>query len=543
MTTRRRQRVSTTPVRDTGVISITRRSAFGDVIGATVVADEVARLGFKVKFNTLPAIVGSRVLQHHQSITSFGEPGEPCHVNLDDSYERSPLRRTRSAMSLFYEVAAGQLSRQGVTMRTECNLRPQLNILPHEVEAAKAMLAPFPRPWVAVIPRSNAWPNRSVPLETWAETAALVNGSMLWTGTDRINDQTLIDMRCTDMRKLAALLAAVDLVVGVDTGPMWCAVGVNTPILGITQARPFNILINDQSDWQDVAPPLACIGCSEHICPINATLPPCRMISPIDLAEAVNTRTDTVMGTRVSAVIPCLHDKDPRIPRCIEAALPQVDELIISLDGSATGDGLPKHPKIRLVHSPAGQKTGFGKTCNRGARASRGRYILFLNDDLYLTPGAVRQMKLSACQQDVAIVGGLWRYPDGTIQHGGGNRGHGDVGFGHLDWRKKEQSIFDPVEMEFVTAACMMVRREAFYQVGAFGEEFGNYSEDADLCMKVRQAGWKVVYNPRATGTHDESQTTKPEKQEMLKAAHVVFRQKWHRYFSHNPPGQLGVFT
>lgn len=526
-----------------GVVSITRRAAFGDVIGATVIADEVARLGYKVKLNTLPVITASRLLQYHESITSFGHHEDPCHVNLDDTYERSPLRKIRSAMSLFYEVAAAQLSKQGISLRPECNLRPQLNILPHEVEAARALLSPFPRPWIAVIPRSNSWPNRTIGFDTWAETAAMVNGSMLWTGTDRINDQTMIDVRSLDMRKLAALIAAADLAVGVDTGPMWCAVGVNTPILGISQARPFRILINDQSDWLDISPPLSCIGCSEHVCPINAAAPPCQTISPIDLAEAINSRLETVMGNKVSAVIPCLHDKDPRIPRCIEAALPQVDELIVSLDGSATGDLLPKHPKIRLIHSPAGQKTGFGKTCNRGARAARGRLILFLNDDLYLNPGAVRQMKMTIHEEKVAIVGGLWRYPDGTIQHGGGNRGNGDVGFGHLDWKKKEPSILNPVEMEFVTAACMLVRREAFYQVGAFGEEFGNYSEDADLCMKVRQAGWKVMYNPRATAIHDESQTTRPEKQEMLRAAHVVFRQKWHRYFAHNPPGQLGIFA
>jgi GT2 family glycosyltransferase/ADP-heptose:LPS heptosyltransferase len=530
-------------VQDSGLVAITRRAAFGDVIGATVIADEVARLGYRAKLNTLPQIVSSGIFRHHRSVTTFGNQDDPCHVNLDDTYERSPLRKIRSAMSLFYEVAAAQLVRQGIHMRPECNLRPQLTILPQEVEAARQMLSPFPRPWVAVIPRSNAWPNRTVQLEKWSSAAAMVDGTMLWTGTDRINDQVLVDMRCTDMRKLTALLAAVDLVVGVDTGPMWCAVGVNTPILGISQARPFRVLINDQSDWQDISPQLDCIGCSEHLCPINATNPPCQQISPFTLAEAINARTETVTGNKVSAVIPCLHDKDPRIPRCIEAVLPQVDEVVVSLDGAATGDSLPQHPKIRLVHSPAGQKTGFGKTCNRGARASRGRYILFLNDDLYLAPGAVRQMKMSACEQKVAIVGGLWRYPDGTIQHGGGNRGSGDVGFGHLDWKKKEATHIDPVDMEFVTAACMMVRREAFYQVGAFGEEFGNYSEDADLCMKVRQAGWRVVFNPRATGIHDESQTTKPEKLEMLKVAHGIFRQKWLRYFSHNPPGQLGVFT
>ena len=543
MTTRRRHQPQAQPVKETGMVSITRRAAFGDVIGATVVVDELARMGLKVQLNTLPTIVASGVLQHHRSITAFGNHEGPCHVNLDDTYERSPLRRTRSAMSLFYEVASGVLARQGIQMRPECNLRPQLNILPAEVDHARQMLAPFPRPWVAVIPKSNAWPNRTIPQNLWGEAAKLVQGSMLWTGTDRIHDQNIIDMRCVDMRKLMAIIAAADLVVGVDTGPMWCAVGVNTPILGISQARPFKILINDQVDWKDISPKLDCIGCSEHRCPLNADVPPCQNLNPTYLADEVNRRVDTVMGNKVSAVIPCLHDRDPRIPRCIEAVLPQVDEVIISLDGGATGDTLPKDPKIRLVFSPYGKKTGFGETCNRGARASVGRYILFLNDDLCLHQGAVRQMKMVVCQDRVAIVGGLWYYPDGTIQHGGGNRGHGDVGFGHLDWKKSTPSIIEPTEMEFVTAACMLVRREAFYQVGAFGEEFGNYSEDADLCMKVRERGWKVMYNPRATGIHDESQTTRPEKYAMLKAAAVVFRNKWYRYFSHNPPGRLGIFA
>lgn len=533
-----------TPTKENGTISITRRSAFGDVIAATVVADEVARLGYSVKLNTLPTIVQSRVLQHHRSITLFGSPDDPWHVNLDDTYERSPLRKTRSAMSLFYEVAEAQLARQGITIRSECNLRPQLVVLPHELEAAKNALSPFPRPWVAVIPKSNAWINRTIPVDVWSAAANTVQGTMLWTGTDRVNDQTLVDMRCNDMRKLLALLAAVDLVVGVDTGPMWCAVGVNTPILGISQARPFRVLLNDQVDWQDISPTLDCIGCSEHACPVNKDNPPCHAsISPTYLADSINKRTATAMGNAVSAVIPCLHDRDPRIPRCIEAVLDQVDEVIVSLDGPATGEMLPLHHKIKLVRSPNGQKTGFGKTCNRGARASKGRFILFLNDDLYLAPNAVRQLKMSVCQPDVAVVGGLWRYPDGTIQHGGGNRGAGDVGFGHLDWKKQTPTHIDPVDMEFVTAACMLVRREAFYSVGAFGEEFGNYSEDADFCMKVRQAGWRVVFNPRATGVHDESQTTKPEKVAMLREANLIFRQKWGRYFAHNPPGQLGIFS
>lgn len=541
MITRRRHILTPPPITE-GTICISRRAAFGDVICATVIADEIARLGFKVQFNTLPQIQG--ILHHHPSITRFGSPDQVGHVRLDDTYEVDPKRRSRLAMSIFYQHAKEQLARSSIRMRQECNLRPQLALLPREVAEARASLEMWPKPWTVVVPRSNGWINRTVPQSVWSQVACNTNGTLLWTGTDPINDRFIVDMRCKDMRKVAALMAAADLVVGVDTGPMWCAVGVNTPILGISQARAFRILMNDQVDWQDTAPAgLDCIGCSEFKCPISATEPPCQRIDPSLLATSINARLDTVTGNKVSAVIPCLHDKEPRILRCLEAVIDQVDEVVFSLDGAADGSRIPAHPKVRIVRSPGGVQTGFGKTCNRGARQSTGRYILFLNDDLYLDSGAVRAMKRIAAQPDTAIVGGLWRYPDGTIQHGGGRRGHGDVGFGHLDWKVKTPSLLVETEMEFVTAACFLVRREAFFKAGAFSEEYGNYSEDADLCMKVRQAGWKVVYQPNATGVHDESQTTSRTKQDMLKAAHMVFREKWQRYFTHNPPGALGIFT
>jgi GT2 family glycosyltransferase len=542
--TRRRHRISPPSAMDTGVVAITRRAAFGDVIGATVIADELARQGYNVQLNTLSQIVQSGVFQYHPSINTFGPHDAPCHVNLDGTYEHSELRKTRSAMSLFYGAAEAQLANHGIRLRPMCNLRPQLRVLPEEKEAMREYLRPFPRPWVIVVPKSNHWPNRTVPQDLWKNVAPLVNGTMLWSGTDRINDGNIVDLRLDNMRKLMTIMAVADLVVGVDTGPMWCAVGVNTPILGISQARPFDILLNDQVDWLDIEPPgISCIGCSEHQCPINEAEPPCQRIDPTALALAVNNRLETSSGSKISAIIPCLNDREPRILRCLDAVVNQVDEVVFSFDGPARGRMIPTHPKVRFVFSPAGEKTGFGKTCNRGARAATGRYLMFLNDDLYLDPGAVRQMKLAMQQEKAAIVGGLWRYPDGTIQHGGGHRGHGDVGFGHLDWKKADSTLHTITEMEFVTAACMLVRREAFYQAGAFGEEFGNYSEDADLCMKVRQNGWRVLFAPKATAIHDESQTTKPEKQAMLKAAHVVFREKWGRYFAHNPPGRLGKFV
>jgi N-acetylglucosaminyl-diphospho-decaprenol L-rhamnosyltransferase len=95
--------------------------------------------------------------------------------------------------------------------------------------------------------------------------------------------------------------------------------------------------------------------------------------------------------------------------------------------------------------------------------------------------------------------------------------------------------------MECVTFAAALVRRSAFFQVGGFDEEYDCYSEDVDLCMKLRRAGWKVVYNPQATGIHEESQSTTTEKNKMLAASHAILRRKWGAFFSGNPLGKLGT--
>jgi GT2 family glycosyltransferase/tetratricopeptide (TPR) repeat protein len=153
---------------------------------------------------------------------------------------------------------------------------------------------------------------------------------------------------------------------------------------------------------------------------------------------------------------------------------------------------------------------GFAKACNQGARAARGEYLVFLNNDTIPLQGWLAPLIDEVrTHSDVAVVGSKLLYEDGTIQHAG-------VAFSR-DWflpyhiyrgaDAHAACVSRRRELECVTAACMLVRRDLFEQVGGFDEGFRNGFEDVDLCLKIREQKWKVVYQPQSVLYHLESRT------------------------------------
>jgi GT2 family glycosyltransferase len=190
-------------------------------------------------------------------------------------------------------------------------------------------------------------------------------------------------------------------------------------------------------------------------------------------------------------------------------------------------------------------RIGFGRNVNFGVRHTSGKYVLVLNDDVYLAPDAVIRM-MECMKPRTGVVGQLLRYPDGTIYHAGKIRmGNGGIGFPHVDHRQREASIKTPMEMENTNGASFLFRRRAFYDADGYDDGFFFYAEDDDICMKIRKAGWGVWYTPLATGIHDEHQESRnwPERMAVMQQSNARFGQKWARYFQHNlgNPG-LGNF-
>lgn len=153
---------------------------------------------------------------------------------------------------------------------------------------------------------------------------------------------------------------------------------------------------------------------------------------------------------------------------------------------------------------------GFAKACNQGARAARGRYLVFLNNDTIPQPGWLSSLVSEAeAQPEVGIVGSKLLYPDGTVQHAGVVRDLEQRLPYHFckSFPGDHPAVNQRREFQIVTAACLLIRRSLFEEVGGFDEGYVNGFEDADLCLKVRERGYAVVYQPRSVVLHLESQT------------------------------------
>ena len=158
-----------------------------------------------------------------------------------------------------------------------------------------------------------------------------------------------------------------------------------------------------------------------------------------------------------------------------------------------------------------GENRFFGEGNNIGVDAARGDYIVFLNNDAFVQPGWIEALSATMrSDPDVAAVGPMFLYPDGRVQEVGGLAlPTGDVvqvGKGAV-WGPDHYDT--PCAVDFCSAACLMMRRADFLEVGGFGFEWEPaYYEDADLCLKLWTRCGKVMVNPAARVVHIESKTT-----------------------------------
>lgn len=156
------------------------------------------------------------------------------------------------------------------------------------------------------------------------------------------------------------------------------------------------------------------------------------------------------------------------------------------------------------------ENLGFAQACNQGAKAARGRYLVFLNNDTVPQSGWLEPLVREAEEHaDVAVVGSKLLYPNGTVQHAGVAVSRIGLIPYHLyrGFPADAPAVNRRREFQAVTAACMLIRREVFEEVGGFDEGYRNGFEDVDLCLKVRERGGKIVYQPKSVLYHLESQT------------------------------------
>jgi GT2 family glycosyltransferase len=205
----------------------------------------------------------------------------------------------------------------------------------------------------------------------------------------------------------------------------------------------------------------------------------------------------------------------PWLERCLESV--RGHETIVVDNGSTDGSVdlvRSRFPEVRLVEQ---ENLGMGAGNNAGMRLAGGRYFLLLNSDAWAEEGAIgRLVAFAEARPDAAVVGPRLVNPDGTLQR--------SVRAFPTVWRLATEYLFlrklaprsrllNPLyvgdfrhdearEVDWVTGAALLVRRDAADAVGLFDEDFFMFSEEADWMFRFREAGWKVWFDPDARVVH-----------------------------------------
>lgn len=183
---------------------------------------------------------------------------------------------------------------------------------------------------------------------------------------------------------------------------------------------------------------------------------------------------------------------------------------------------------------------------NFGMKYASGEHIILLNNDTeVLTPDWIQEMLMFSQRKDVGAVGVMLYYPDDTVQHAGVGLGlHTLAGHFHKYLPRDHQGYMGRMKytqnLSAVTAACMMVRRDVWDEVGGLDETFEVAFNDVDLCMKIRKAGYSIIWTPFAELYHYESKSRGtdmvPEKKKRHDGEVKRFQQRWAKELADGDP-------
>lgn len=224
-------------------------------------------------------------------------------------------------------------------------------------------------------------------------------------------------------------------------------------------------------------------------------------------------------------------------------ARPTLTIEIIVVD-SASSDGSPqmvrdRFPQVRLIASP--ENLGYAKGNNVGIEVAQGRYLFLLNPDTVVQPDALgRMIEYMDAHPSVGVLGPQLLWPDGSVQ----SSRRCFPTLGSLFWESTllgqwfpenafirryhlaDHPASQPQKVDWVVGAAILIRREAWQQVGPIDPDFFMYFEETDWCRRSAEAGWETHYLPAGQITHYEGKSS----EQVVAARTLRFQRSKLRY-------------
>lgn len=262
-----------------------------------------------------------------------------------------------------------------------------------------------------------------------------------------------------------------------------------------------------------------------------------------------------------ASVVIVNYNAGPVLRDCILAVLPQAMQVIVVDNASepagfeAAVAGFAADPRVVIIRSETNR--GFAAGCNCGIAVATEPNILFLNPDSIVRPGAVARMcAVLAGDSEAGMAGGFLISPDGSEQ-GGGRRAvptpwrSAVRAFGLSRLARRWPKLFDdfylhrapcptePIAVEAISGACMLVKREVLENVGSFDEGYFLHCEDLDLCMRLRQRGWSILFVPDAPVLHHKGVCSRDRRIFVEWHKHRGMMRFYNTHFRHQYPAGL----
>ncbi|MGA2912007.1 MAG: glycosyltransferase [Methanoregula sp.] len=257
--------------------------------------------------------------------------------------------------------------------------------------------------------------------------------------------------------------------------------------------------------------------------------------------------------TEISIIIP-VHNKIQYTLNCLKSISFNTTgsfEVVVIDDASndETESQLKNIENIKLIRNTA--NLGFVESCNKGAKSSKGKYLLFLNNDTIVAEEWLPPLLDIIKKENVGAVGSKLIYPDGRLQEAGGIIWNDASGYNYGKGDNPNNSQYNYIrDVDYCSGAALIIKKEIFAKLGGFDTRFKpGYYEDTDLCFSIRNLGYRVLYQPRSIVIHYEGISNGTDISTGIKKYQEInrikFFEKWKKILTeqHYESGSDNVFN